>query len=82
MPDQLRVFVNDRGWSLPPGARVREAVIAAAPDLLPACETGQAVLTDARGIAVPLDLVLESGAILRVARASRRPPAPGADVGA
>lgn len=82
MPDELRVFVNDRGWTLPAGARVREAVRAAAPDLLPVCETGGAVLTDGRGMPVPLDLVLESGAILRVARAARRPPAPGADVGA
>lgn len=72
MPGDIRVFVNDRGYSLPNGARVRDAIQAAVPDLLPDCEAGHAALTDARGLPVGLDDRLSSGAILRALRASRR----------
>ncbi len=45
---------------------------AGAPELLPACEAGAALVTDARGLPVPLGAPLSAGAILRVARSSRR----------
>ena len=68
----MPVFVNARSISLAAGATARDAVRAAAPDLLPACDTGEALVTDARGLPVPLGEPLHAGAILRVARASRR----------
>jgi hypothetical protein len=74
MPGEIRVYFNDRGHQLPEGASVRDAIAALAPDLLPVCEAGQAVVTDARGIAVPLEAPLQMGDILRAARSSRRAP--------
>lgn len=77
MPDSIRVYLNDRGHTLPPGSSVRDAIAAAAPDLLPACDAGEAVITDGRGIALPLEETLGSGAIIRAARSGRRgTPAP------
>ncbi len=72
MPAELRVFVNERAYSLPAGATVRDALRAAEPDLLPLLETGDAVVTDGRGIAVAPDVVLPAGSILRAQRRSRR----------
>jgi hypothetical protein len=72
MPDQIRVFVNDRGVSLAPGALVRDAIRTGAPDLLPDCESGNANITDARGLPLGLDEPLAAGSILRAARSSRR----------
>ena len=72
MPDGLRVFVNERSCTLPAGALVRDALRATVPDLIPACESGEAFVTDGRGLPVALDSSLESGAILRAARSSRR----------
>jgi len=72
MPADIRVYVNDRGLSLPAGTFVRDAIGAALPELLPDCEAGRAALTDARGLPVGLDDPLTAGAILRAARSSRR----------
>jgi hypothetical protein len=72
MPADIRVYVNDRGLSLPAGASVRDAIRAALPELLPDCEAGRAALSDARGLPVALDHPLVGGAILRAARPSRR----------
>jgi hypothetical protein len=72
MPDSIRVYLNDRGYSLPPGSLVRDAIATAAPDLLPACDAGDAVITDGRGIALSLEAALGSGDIIRAARSGRR----------
>jgi hypothetical protein len=72
MPADIRVFVNDRGYSLAVGACVRDAIRAALPELLPDCEAGHAALTDARGLPVGLDDPLTAGTILRAARSGRR----------
>lgn len=72
MAQEIRVFLNERGLTLPAGAVVRDALRAIVPELLPSCETGQAFVTDGRGIAVTLDTPLQAGAILRAARSSRR----------
>jgi hypothetical protein len=84
MPGEIRIFVNERGHTLPSGARVRDALRAIVPELLPACEAGEAFVTDGRGIPVLLEAVLESGAILRAARSGHRNPAgaPDHDAGA
>lgn len=72
MPGDIRVFINDRGHTLAAGASVRDAILAAVPDLLADAETGRASITDARGLPVNLDDPLSAGTILRVARSSRR----------
>ncbi|HEY7681674.1 MAG TPA: hypothetical protein VH879_03430 [Gemmatimonadales bacterium] len=66
--------MNERSYTLPAGALVRDALRAAVPELIPACESGEAFVTDGRGLPVALEDSLESGAILRAARSSRRPP--------
>jgi hypothetical protein len=76
MPE-LRVFVNDRGLTLPAGALVRDAILAASPELLPLLEAGDGYLTDGRGLPVALGAPLTGGAILRAAASSRRRAAPG-----
>lgn len=68
----MPVFVNARTITLAAGATARDAVQAGAPELLPACDAGEALVTDARGLPVPLGEPLSAGAILRVARSSRR----------
>ena len=84
MPEEIRVFLNERGHVLPVGAVVRDALRTIIPDLLPACEAGEAFVTDGRGIPVTLDTPLQAGAILRAARSGRRgaPGAPENDAGA
>lgn len=78
----LRVFVNERPYELPPGSVVRDALRAAVPDLLPAAESGAALITDARGLPAELDAPLAAGAILRAQRSSRRSAdTTGADAG-
>jgi hypothetical protein len=72
MAGDIRVYVNDRGVSLPAGALVRDAIRLAVPDLLADCEAKRANLTDARGLPVSLDDPLAAGSILRAARSSRR----------
>ena len=72
MPSEIPIFLNDRGHSLPAGASVRDAIRSALPDLLSACESGEAFITDGRGLPVTLDTPLVAGAILRAARSSRR----------
>jgi hypothetical protein len=78
---ELRVFVNQRPFSLPAGVTVRDAVAACEPDLLALCDSGVASVTDGRGIAVSLSAPLGNGAILRVLRTSRQASPPAADDG-
>ena len=72
MPDTIRIYLNDRGCTVPAGSSVRDAIAAAAPELLPACDAGEAVLTDGRGILLPLADTLRAGDIIRASRSSRR----------
>ncbi len=81
MTGDLPVFVNARAVQLPPGSRVRDAIRLAEPELLALCEAGEATLTDGRGLPVGLQDALAAGAILRVARTSRRGPVEQADGG-
>lgn len=70
MPADIRIFVNEKGYTLPAGSTARAAVAAAAPELVTGLSAGQ--VTDARGLPVELDAPLEAGAILRAARSARR----------
>ncbi|MEO8633867.1 MAG: hypothetical protein ABI587_01185 [Gemmatimonadales bacterium] len=72
MAGDIRIYLNERGLSLPAGATARDALRAAAMELLPEADAGTALITDGRGLPVPLGTVLEAGTILRAARSSRR----------
>ncbi len=72
MPPDIRVYVNERGCTLSNPALVRDAIAWAEPELLSACQAGEALVTDGRGLPLPLDAPLSGGLILRVARSRRR----------
>jgi hypothetical protein len=76
----MRVFVNATPVEVEPGSDVRAAIHAHDPELEARAASGAATVTDARGIAVPLDGALAAGSILRViVRARRGDPDPDAD---
>lgn len=74
MPADIRIFLNERGYTLPAGATARDAVAAGAPELVAGLSAGQ--VTDARGLPVELDVPLVAGSILRAARSARREASP------
>lgn len=76
----IRVFINEKGYALPAGATVRQGIEAAVPSLLPSCESGEAFITDARGLPLGLDAPLVAGAILRAAPRHRRGPEAAGEV--
>jgi hypothetical protein len=75
----MRVFVNAAAVDVPPGTDVRGALTAHDPAVAPRVADGTALVTDARGIALPLDEPLSAGSILRVVVRARRGPS-GDDV--
>jgi hypothetical protein len=75
MPTCLAVFINERLVTVAAGALVLDGLRVAVPELIDACQRGEALVTDGRGLPAPLDAPLTAGAILRVARSSRRGPA-------
>ncbi len=81
-PSTLRVFVNERGVSVPPGATALDAVRAfdalAGTAHAPGVASGARVITDSRGLPVDPAGPAHGGAIYRVLPA-RRAPAPGDD---
>jgi hypothetical protein len=62
----MRVFVNEAAVDVAPGTAVRGAIHAHDPALGAQAEAGAALVTDARGIELPLDGPLAAGSILRV----------------
>ncbi len=72
MPDEIRIFVNEQGHSVPAGATVRDAIALAVPALLPLLDAAGAQVTDARGLPLSPETPLTAGAILRASRSSRR----------
>lgn len=72
MPEAIRVFVNERAVSVPPGAAVLDAVRALDPGLAERLAAGRAYATDARGVPVESAAPLGAGAILRVIVPARR----------
>jgi hypothetical protein len=76
----MRVFINATPVDVEAGTDVRAAIRAHDPALEASAAEGAALVTDARGIAVPLDQRLAAGSILRVVvRARRGEPDPDAD---
>lgn len=65
-PTDLRVYVNDRGVSVPNGSTALDAVHALFPELALEVAAGGMRLNDSRGLPVPHDTAATSGAIFRV----------------
>ena len=68
----MRVFVNAAPVDVASGTDVRGAIRAHDPALEASAAGGAALVTDARGIELPLDGLLEAGSILRVVVRARR----------
>jgi hypothetical protein len=80
MTETVRVFVNAAPADVAAGSDVRGAIRAADPALAAKAEAGEALVTDARGIDLPLDARVVAGTILRVlVRARREERGPDAD---
>ena len=67
MSDAICVFVNEHPVEVGPGSTVLRAVRLFDAALGDRVARGEAIVTDGRGIAVPPDVLLSPGAILRVA---------------
>ncbi len=65
-PDALRVYVNERGVSVPHGSVAVDAVRALFPELAAEVEAGRQRLTDSRGLPVDAQQALVGGSIYRV----------------
>ncbi len=66
VPDSLRVYVNERGVSVPHGSVAVDAVHALSPELAVEVNGGRQRLTDSRGLPVEASQPLVGGAIYRV----------------
>jgi len=66
LPPQVRVFINERGVSVPRTATVLAAVQALDPTLGEALEAGRQRLTDSRGLPVDATSPVHGGAIFRL----------------
>ena len=65
-PDSLRVYVNERGVSVPHGSVAVDAVRALFPELAADVDAGRQRLTDSRGLPVDATQALVGGSIYRV----------------
>jgi len=72
--DAICVFVNERPVEVGPGSTVLRAVRLFDAALGERVARGEAIVTDGRGIAVPPDVLLTHGAILRVTAAGDTGP--------
>ena len=77
MTGDIRVFINATPVDIPPGSDVRAALGCHDPAMAASADAGTAAVTDARGIALPLDAPLAAGSILRVIVRARRGPRDG-----
>jgi len=69
----IRVFVNAAPVEVAAGTDVRGAIRAHDPALEASAAAGAALVTDGRGIELPLEAPLEAGSILRVVVRARQP---------
>ena len=65
-PPDVRVYVNERGVSVPIGSVALDAVRMLFPEQAEGIVAGTMRLTDSRGLPVPHDTRLTGGAIFRV----------------
>ena len=65
-PESLRVYVNERGVSVPHGSVAIDAVRALFPELAAEVDAGRQRLTDSRGLPVDGSQALVGGSIYRV----------------
>ena len=72
MSSSMRVFINAAPVDVEPGTDVRGAIGAHDPVMEASAVAGTALVTDARGVEVPLDGPLAAGSILRVIVRARR----------
>ncbi len=68
----IRVYVNERGVSVPAGSCALDAVRALFPDDAEGIEAGRLRLTDSRGLPIGADEPLVNGLIYRVVAARDR----------
>lgn len=66
VPDSLRVYVNERGVSVPHGSVAVDAVRALFPELAVEVDAGRQRLTDSRGLPADATQALVGGSIYRV----------------
>ena len=66
LPPEIRVFVNERGITLPRGATVLDAVRTFGADEGSALAEGKAKVTDSRGLPLEANAVINGGTIMRV----------------
>ena len=66
VPDSLRVYVNERGVSVPFGSLAIDAVRELSVEQADAIDAGTMRLTDSRGLPIAADTALVGGAIFRV----------------
>jgi hypothetical protein len=72
MSSSIRIFINAAPVDVDPGTDVLGAIRAHDPAMEASAASGAALVTDARGIEVPLDQPLAAGSILRVIVRARR----------
>ena len=65
-PEGVRVYVNERGVTVPAGSVALDAVRALFPEQAVDVAAGKLRLTDSRGLPVPSETPLSGGAIFRV----------------
>ena len=73
LPPDIRVFVNERGISVPRGATVLEAVQQFSETEGVALAAGRAKVTDGRGLPLEPAAVITGGAIMRVVPVRDKP---------
>lgn len=66
LPPEIRVYVNERGLSLPRGATVLDAVQLFSATDGAALAAGRAKVTDSRGLPLESSDVINGGTIMRV----------------
>lgn len=66
LPPDIRVFVNERGISLPRGATVLDAVRQFSDSDGVALASGLARVTDSRGLPLSPETIVSGGSIMRV----------------
>lgn len=69
---EIRVFVNERGVTVPSGSVALDAVRALFPEDAEGITAGRLRLTDSRGLPVAADTPVHGGAIFRVVAARPR----------